>query len=286
MTDVATLNMLPEAEFINALGGLFEHSPWVAERVVAGRPFVDSSALLTAMIEVVASAPESEQLALLNAHPELAAPRAAPLTPASAEEQASVGLDVLEAVEAETFAVANHDYRQRFGFPFIIAVKGQRDRKAILAALLARLENDRSTEIATALAEVGKIAGFRLAKLLSPTVVARLTTHVLDTALGRPAEGVEFTLYFFGSSAYRKVYSGRTNADGRAEDGALLEGRALRPGGYELVFEVGAYWRRQGLDSPHFYDTIPIRFAVAEEDGHYHVPLILSRYGYTTYRGS
>jgi 2-oxo-4-hydroxy-4-carboxy-5-ureidoimidazoline decarboxylase len=286
MTDIATLNMLPEAEFINALGGLFEHSPWVAERTVAGRPFVDSCALLTAMIEVVRSAPESDQLALLNAHPELAATRAAPLTAASAEEQASVGLDALEAAEAEAFAVANRDYRQRFGFPFIIAVKGQRDRKAILAALMARLENDRRTEIATALAEVGKIAGFRLAKLLAPPAVGRLTTHVLDTALGRPAEGLEFTLYFFGSTVYRKVYGGRTNADGRAEDGALLEGRALRPGGYELVFEVGAYWRQQGLVSPPFYDTIPIRFAVAEEDGHYHVPLILSRYGYTTYRGS
>ncbi len=286
MTDVATLNMLPEAEFVTALGGLFEHSPWVAERVVAGRPYVDSAALLTAMTEAVAAATEDEQLALLNAHPELATPRTTPLTAASAEEQASVGLDALEAAEAETFAVANHDYRQRFGFPFIIAVKGQRDRKAILAALLGRLKNDRPTEIATALAEVGKIAGYRLAKLLSPPVVAKLTTHVLDTAIGKPAEGLEFTLYFFGSAVYRKVYAGRTNGDGRAEDGALLEGAALRPGGYELVFEVGAYWRRQGLVSPNFYDTIPIRFAVAEEAGNYHVPLILSRYGYTTYRGS
>jgi 2-oxo-4-hydroxy-4-carboxy-5-ureidoimidazoline decarboxylase len=286
MTDLTTLNAVPEADFVAALDGIFEHSPWVAERAAAARPFANAGALLAAMVDAVDAASDEEKLALLNAHPELATPRSTPLTTASAEEQAGAGLNALAEEEAAAFAKANGDYQQRFGFPFIIAVKGQRDRQAILIALLLRLQHDRPTEITTALLEVAKIAGFRLVKLLSPPVVGRLTTHVLDTTLGRPAQGLAYALHFFSKTAYRKLCSGRTNADGRGEDGALLEGAALRPGGYELVFEIGAYWRAQAVANPPFFETIPIRFTVAEEPAHYHVPLILSRYGYTTYRGS
>jgi len=115
--------------------------------------------------------------------------------------------------------------------------------------------------------------------------MGRLTTHVLDTALGRPASGLAIDLLRLdaGDSLLASV---RTNADGRV-DGPLLEGEAFRPGTYELRFHAGDYLRKNfELLAPTFLDLIPIRFGIASADEHYHVPLLLSPYGYSTYRGS
>ncbi len=111
-----------------------------------------------------------------------------------------------------------------------------------------------------------------------------LTTHVLDTAHGRPAAGMVVELRELPSGAV--LVSTRTNEDGRV-DRPLLEGGAFRPGQYELAFHVGAYFRDKGvsLPDPAFLDVVPIRFGIAEK-AHYHVPLLVSPYGYSTYRGS
>jgi 5-hydroxyisourate hydrolase len=116
--------------------------------------------------------------------------------------------------------------------------------------------------------------------------MGRLTTHVLDTAAGKPAAGLAVELYRIGHEEERlKVAT--TNADGRM-DAPLLEGTALVAGVYELRFHAGDYLRSSGvsLPDPAFLDVVPIRFGVAEPAGHYHVPLLLSPYGYATYRGS
>jgi len=115
---------------------------------------------------------------------------------------------------------------------------------------------------------------------------ARLTTHVLDTALGRPASGIELVLHRLDGDAREHMAEARTNADGRC-DQPLLAGEAFGPGLYELVFRCGDYLRRSGaaLPDPPFLDEIPIRFGVWEAR-HYHVPLLLSPFGYSTYRGS
>jgi len=114
----------------------------------------------------------------------------------------------------------------------------------------------------------------------------RLTTHVLDTASGRPAAGLKIALYRIENDRRTHVASVETNADGRC-DAPLLQGDAFVPGEYELVFEVGAYLRGNGLDLPEpaFLETVPIRFGMAQH-AHYHVPLLVSPYGYSTYRGS
>lgn len=116
--------------------------------------------------------------------------------------------------------------------------------------------------------------------------MGRLTTHVLDTASGKPAAGLKIELYTLdGGQVHLKTI--QTNADGRA-DGPLLEGAAFMQGHYELRFHAGDYLRAAAiaLPEPAFLDVIPIRFGIADAGAHYHVPLLLSPYGYSTYRGS
>ena len=117
--------------------------------------------------------------------------------------------------------------------------------------------------------------------------MGRLTTHVLDLAAGGPAAGVVIALERLDPPAEIPVAAGVTNADGRL-DGPLLEGPALLVGRYQLAFEVGDYFRRRDvpLTDPAFLDTVVIRFAIADPDQHYHVPLLAAPYGYSTYRGS
>lgn len=113
-----------------------------------------------------------------------------------------------------------------------------------------------------------------------------LTTHVLDTARGCPANGIRIALYRVSGNSHRKIAETITNADGRTDAPILPEGK-FKPGTYELVFFAGDYIRAQGLlaDEPLFLDEIPIRFGMSEQ-AHYHVPLLLSPYSYSTYRGS
>jgi 5-hydroxyisourate hydrolase len=117
--------------------------------------------------------------------------------------------------------------------------------------------------------------------------MGRLTTHVLDTALGRPAAGLEIALFAKADGGWKHVKSVVTNADGRV-DGPILEGDAFLPGQYELQFQAGDYLRMIGMSGaePSFLDIIPVRFGIANAAQHYHVPLLLSPFGYSTYRGS
>lgn len=115
--------------------------------------------------------------------------------------------------------------------------------------------------------------------------MGRLTTHVLDTSTGRPAGGL--TIELFRSGRDEAVLTATTNSDGRL-DSPLLEGAPLTPGAYELRFHVADYFRGAGvtLPDPPFLDVVPIRFGIADATAHYHVPLLISPYGYSTYRGS
>lgn len=117
--------------------------------------------------------------------------------------------------------------------------------------------------------------------------MGRLSTHVLDTAKGRPAAGVKIMLFRISGQSHRKVKEVVTNADGRT-DSPLLEGNKLEAGTYELVFCAGDYLRASGqvAEGVLFLDEIPIRFGVPDAAQHYHVPLLISPFGYSTYRGS
>lgn len=117
--------------------------------------------------------------------------------------------------------------------------------------------------------------------------MGRLTTHVLDTAHGVPAAGVVFTLYRNIGERLALIRDGATNADGRC-DGPLLEADSFRPGRYRLVFRAGDYFRARGeaMPEPPFVDEVVIDFGIADADAHYHVPLLVSPWSYSTYRGS
>ena len=120
-----------------------------------------------------------------------------------------------------------------------------------------------------------------------PTGTGRLTTHVLDTARGSPAAGMVIELVWIEGIDHHLIKTVNTNADGRV-DAPLLSGADLRRGVYELRFHAGDYLRSTGskLPDPAFLDVIPIRFGIADTGAHYHVPLLISAYGYSTYRGS
>ena len=115
----------------------------------------------------------------------------------------------------------------------------------------------------------------------------RLTTHVLDTTGGRPAAGVRVELFRLSDGGREMLQDIVTNDDGRV-DAPLLSGAAFGPGRYELVFHVSKYFRASGVElaEPAFLDEVPVRFGVARAGDHYHVPLLISPYGYSTYRGS
>lgn len=165
---LGALNAMNRDEFVDALSGIFERSSWIPADCAEARPFASVEALHRKLVEVVEAASTEARLRLLTSHPELAGKtaRSNQLTAESTAEQAGLGLNRLATDEAAVFDSLNRLYRQRFGFPFIIAVRGQRDRTSILRALEIRTKNTEAEEIDTALKEVGKIAWFRLSDLV------------------------------------------------------------------------------------------------------------------------
>lgn len=170
MTDAELPSRQSRAAFVARFGGVWEHSPWIAEGTFdAGLTSAHDTAdgLHAAMVAVMRTAAEPAQLALIRAHPDLAGKLAAAgrLTAESTGEQASAGLDRLTDAERAEFTRLNDAYKARFGFPFIIAVKG-RSKTEIRDAFVARLQNDAAAEFAEALAQVERIALLRLKDLL------------------------------------------------------------------------------------------------------------------------
>src|SRR6516225_9475053 len=143
MISLAELNTLPTADFVAVLGGIFEHSPWVAERVAEQRPFASRLDLHTAMCAAVDAAREAEQLALIRAHPELAGRAAVrkELTAESTREQAGAGLDQCSPEEFARLQELNATYNARFGFPFILAVRGHARASVIDACATRSMTN-------------------------------------------------------------------------------------------------------------------------------------------------
>ena len=286
------LNAADRKGFADDLGAIFEHAPWIAEAAFAARPFASVAALHEAMMAALRNASPEQQMAFVRGHPELAGKvaRAGTMTAESTSEQGSLGLDKLSDAEVAKFEKMNGEYGKKFGFPFIICVR-RHTRDSILRQFERRLALTPDGEFAAALTEIGHITRLRLVDKVDgpglPPTTGRLSTHVLDTYNGRPAPGVAVSLFEVGASARGLITSGTTNRDGRT-DAPLIGGEPLRIGVYELQFGVGDYFARQQIKTadPPFLDIVPIRFSIAEPEGHYHVPLVVTPWSYSTYRGS
>jgi 2-oxo-4-hydroxy-4-carboxy-5-ureidoimidazoline decarboxylase len=161
------LNQISTDAFIAALSGIFEHSPWVAEVAAQQRPYPSVTSLHATMSKAVETAGEEKQLALINAHPELAGKAAVrgELTVESTREQAGAGLDQCTQEEFDRLLYLNAAYREKFGFPFILAVRGY-DRHGIIANFEARVNHDRAEELRASLDQIYRIARFRLDDLI------------------------------------------------------------------------------------------------------------------------
>jgi 2-oxo-4-hydroxy-4-carboxy-5-ureidoimidazoline decarboxylase len=292
-TPLADLNACSRADFVAALANVFEYSPWIAEKAAGARPFAGVTQLFEAMKAAVERAPSELRLALIRAHPDLAdkTQRAAGLTAESGAEQNSVGLDRLSDAEYRAFERVNNAYRAKFGFPYIVCVR-RHTKDSILRDFERRLPNGATTEVANSIGEICRIAALRLDQLVLADdrlpVHGRLSTHVLDTHSGKPAVGIPVELIELSALGENRVVARTlTNHDGRT-DQPLIGERPVPIGDYELRFKVADYFASKNvpLSDPPFLDSIPLRFSVADPEGHLHVPLLVTPWSYATYRGS
>jgi 2-oxo-4-hydroxy-4-carboxy-5-ureidoimidazoline decarboxylase len=164
---LADINAMDRDAFVHTLGGVVEHSPWIAAEAWQARPFASIDALHAALMRELTQAPTQTQLAVMRAHPELAGKAAirGELTRDSGHEQSGAGLTECTPAEFARLSALNKAYNERFGFPFIIAVKGL-DRAAIIRHFGERLEHDRAREFDEALAQIGRIVRLRLDAML------------------------------------------------------------------------------------------------------------------------
>jgi 2-oxo-4-hydroxy-4-carboxy-5-ureidoimidazoline decarboxylase len=275
---LAQLNAADASAFHGHLGDVFEHAPWVATAIVDQRPFASTDALHRAMLAAVAARPEDARVALFNGHPELAgaAARLGDMTADSVREQGGLALGALGAEDSARWDGLNAAYRARFGFPFILCIK-RHTRASALAAFAARLANDRATELAGTLAEIGRITRLRLAGRIADHGLDRLhgslAVQVLDSQRGRPAEGLRVALHDADGALLAESVE-----DGRGLP--LLAGAPLRMGRYELRVALGDYLRRQG-DADTFLDAVPIAFAIDAPEADYRLTLSVAPWAYS-----
>lgn len=194
----------------------------------------------------------------------------------------SAGQDVIEAL-----AKANADYEEKFGFIFIVCATGK-SASEMLRLLKDRLQNSYAEELIIAAGEQHKITLIRLKKLITGSdwswmKPSQLTTHVLDTSIGKPGKDITIKLQEqHNGSTWQTIAQGVTNSDGRIPN-LLPSEKPLVHGSYKMVFDTGGYFASMNIKG--FYPEVEIQFTVFD-DQHYHVPLLINPFGYSTYRGS
>jgi 5-hydroxyisourate hydrolase/2-oxo-4-hydroxy-4-carboxy-5-ureidoimidazoline decarboxylase len=200
------------------------------------------------------------------------------------KEQAGVAVASAQTIEA--LAQANTDYETKFGFIFIVCATGK-SATEMLALLQDRLQNTTEEELRIAMGEQQKISIIRFKKLLTAgdfqfLKVSQITTHVLDTSTGIPGKNISIRLQAFRNNVWQTIAQGITNNDGRIPD-LLAPERNLKPDTYKMVFDTGSYYDKANIKT--FYPKVEIIFSTFDAT-HYHVPLLVNPFGYSTYRGS
>ena len=283
------LNRLPEAEAYSHLEQCCISKTWIS-KMIADRPFASEDDLITKAADIWYNncTPEDFKEAFTG-HPKIGdvdslKKKFAHTKAWAGDEQAGVGEASDEVIRE--LAEANRQYEEKFGYIFIVSASGKTAGE-MLAILKSRLRHDETSEIRIAMNEQHKITAIRLAKLVESLAEkadmrSHITTHALDTALGHPAGGMLITLKTFRDGKWKPMSLGITNSDGRIPD-VLAPGKKLTPDHYIMEFYTGQYFKGTGQKG--FYPEVSIQFTVTDES-HYHIPLLINPFGYTTYRGS
>jgi hydroxyisourate hydrolase len=283
---LADLNTLDDQAASRALLRCCGSSRWAAQ-MAAARPFAGVEALASTADAIWRALAEADWLEAFAAHPRIGSGRAGG-SGWSDDEQAGVA-GAAEQTRHRLEEVNRH-YEARFGYIFIVSATGK-TADEMLVLIERRLRHRPGDELRIAAEEQRKITRLRLRKLIDPardigmttTHVGMITTHVLDISRGVPAVGITVILELRQSSAWAPIGRGITDENGRVNT-LTTEGR-LAPGTYRLTFDIGSFHREQGL-SVSFFPEVKITFNVRDPDEHFHLPLLLSPFGYSTYRGS
>ena len=304
------MNALDEEPAARTLQRCCGSSRW-AQAMVRARPFPSAAAMMDLGDAVWVSLDAADWFEAFAAHPRIGEPASPKLADVDSSEVGSSGGDgsgtsglPTEAQRAKVdwegeeqsgarqadadalrrLAEGNSQYEARFGYIFIVCATGK-SVDEMLEMLEARLKNDPHEELRIAAEEQRQITRLRLGKLLDEETGARhmITTHVLDTARGGPAVGITVILELRHHSEWSPIGRGATDESGRVT--SLTTDKELVPGTYRLTFDTGTYHRDQGISLP-FFPEAKITFYVRDPDEHYHVPLLLSPFGYSTYRGA
>ena len=279
---IAWLNTLAPEQARAELTKCCGSRAWVS-RMIDARPFTDRDSLLGASDAIWWSLARADWLEAFAAHPRIGSKRDVEKKSGTEKawsegEQSGATRAADEVLSALT--EANAKYEERFGHIYIVCATGK-SAAEMLALARSRLSNDPETELRIAAEEQRKIIHIRLNKLLEAPVMSsgKITTHVLDTALGRPARAVPIVLEKKDGASFREIGRGVTDDDGRLKT-LMPDGASVEAATYRLTFDVAAY-----LDGA-FFPEVQITFAVRQAGQHHHVPLLLSPFGYSTYRGS
>ena len=211
------------------------------------------------------------------------------MTAESKSEQGSAGLDRLSAEEFERFHTLNAAYTKKFGFPFIICVR-RHTKDSIFRQFKVRLSNDPISERDAALQEIYRITALRLDQLVCAAdklnVNGYLDVHVIDMQRGVPAANLAVELREISAGGDELIMTVETNAGGQPNR-SMMGDRPIPIGCYELRFALGQYFARNAiaLPDPPFLDVVPVRFSIADPEGSYHIPLRITPWSYTVYRG-
>lgn len=202
----------------------------------------------------------------------------------ASKEQASITTADEETIHQLAFL--NNRYENKFGFIFIVCATGK-SASEMLQLIKDRVENSVEEELHIAMAEQQKITIIRLKKIITNgnfkfLKMSQITTHVLDTSIGKPGVDISIKLMSFENENWKIIAQGVTNNDGRIGD-LLPSEKTIPRGNYKMIFETGDYFQKQNIKT--FYPSVEIMFTVTDES-HYHVPLLINPFGYSTYRGS
>ncbi len=275
-------NRLPEKDALVSILACC-HAPEWAHQLIAARPFDKLNDLILSADSFWHKAQKPDVMKAFDAHPKIGDVSSLKLKYANTQswaghEQKNVEHATTDVIEE--LAELNSVYERKFGYIFIVCATGK-SALEMLEILKARVNNHDQKEYLIAKEEQRKIYHIRLHKLIEP--MTQITTHVLDTSIGKPAEGVSIKLQRqISQSEWSDITSGVTNSDGRITN-FLSDEQTIENGVYRMVFEPTDYFNKQHVKA--FYPYIPVVFEIKER-GHYHVPLLLNPFGYSTYRGS